>query len=448
MKNNVLKLIYVATLGGFLFGYDTAVINGAVGPLSDYFSLSPEVTGFATASALIGCVIGSAISGILSSRLGRKLSLIIAAILFLISAIGCALPESIEMLIVFRIIGGIGVGLASMVSPMYIAEISLPRNRGKYVSYYQLAVVIGIQIVFFVNYAIAQVGSREWIDLVGWRWMFASEALPAIAFLIFLFFVSDSPRWFAMKNMYDKARSVLEKIRGTRDVDEEINEIKHSLTIGSGSDKAILSEKKVPFLILIGILLSFFQQVTGINVIMYYGTEIFRSMGEGINQALFQSALVGAVNLIFTIVAIRTIDKFGRKPLLIIGSIGMFLSISTLGTLIYFNQFGIPALISVLVFIASFAMSMGPVVWVLISEIFPNRIRNFAMPIAVAAQWVSNFLVTQTFPVLEHYVHSAFPFWLYGFMCLVAIAFTVKYIPETKGRSLEEMEKVFGIGRE
>lgn len=447
---HMLSFAFIASLGGFLFGYDTAVINGAIGPVSDYFHLSAAQTGWATASALIGCVIGATIAGILASRLGRKLSLKIMAALFFVSALGCAIPQNIHQLVVFRIIGGIAVGGASMVAPMYIAELAAANVRGRLVSYYQLAVVIGIVIVFFVNYSIAESGTRTWVDEFGWRWMFASEAIPAGLFFAFLFFTPNSPRWLVMKGRIDEAKATLAKIRH-KNIDEEFHDIIESLRTENTKAKVNLLEKGVFRVVIIGILLSFFQQVTGINVILYYGTEIFRSMGSGIDTALFQSVLVGAVNLIFTIIAIRTIDVFGRKPLIIIGSIGMAIGIGSLGFHIYFGKFGVTALISVLLFIASFAMSLGPVVWVLISEIFPNNIRNRAMPIAVAAQWLSNFLVTQTFPILHKSpalmstTNGAFPFWLYGLMSIITIIFTIKFIPETKGRKLEDMEEIFGI---
>ncbi len=444
------KFALIAALGGFLFGYDTAVINGAIGPLSDFFGLTPGEKGWAASSALVGCVIGSASAGFFAGRFGRKKNLMITAVLFFISALGCAVPQNLEQLVLFRILGGIAVGAASMTAPMYIAELSPPAVRGRLVSYYQLAVVIGILIVFFVNYFIAESGSRQWVDEAGWRWMFASESIPAAMFFTLLFFAPESPRWLVMKNRITEAFRILESIRNNK-AERELKEIRDSLAFEKGSAKTGIFQKGIFRIVLIGILLSFFQQVTGINVIMYYGTEIFKGMGSGINAALFQTILVGAVNLIFTIAAIKTIDKFGRKPITIIGCSGMAAGILSLGFHIYFKSFGLTALISVLVFIGSFAMSLGPVVWVLISEIFPNRIRNAAMPIAVAAQWISNFLVTQTFPMLSEspalksFSNGAFPFWIYGLMCFAAVFFTIKFVPETKGKTLEEMEEVFGI---
>ncbi len=452
-RRYVIFFAAVAALGGFLFGYDTAVINGAIGPLSDDFNFTPSEKGFATGSALIGCVIGSALSGLIAGYLGRKRALLVSAGLFFLSAIGSAIPETLGQFVAARILGGFGVGLASMTAPAYISELSPSDSRGRMVSYYQLAIVIGISVVFFVNYWIASIGDQKWIDAVGWRYMLGSETIPAIIFFAAVFTIPNSPRWLAMKNRYDEAESILKKIRDKIDVSEELNEIKKSMLRERNSNEGSLLEKGIPKIVIIGVLLSCFQQVTGINVIMYYGSEVFKSMGASGSAALLETSIVGAVNLIFTIVAILTVDRFGRKPLLMIGSAGMFVGITSLSFLIYFKDFGEIALIAVLIFIASFAMSHGPVVWVLISEIFPNRIRNKAMPIAVASQWIFNYTVTQTFPILSDTpalkaaTGGALPFWIYGFMCLVTIIFVWKFVPETKGRTLEDLEKVFGVKR-
>lgn len=450
-KSIILRISIIAAIGGFLFGYDTAVINGAIGPLSDDFKLSPALVGWTTGSALLGCVVGAAIAGLISRSIGRKKALLISASLFFISAIGSALPESETQLVIARIIGGLGVGMASMVSPMYISEVSPPEIRGRLVSYYQLAIVIGILVVFFVNYFIAELGTQKWVDETGWRWMFASETIPAALFFFLIFAVPNSPRWLVMNGRHDDAKAVLHRIRETFTADRELKEIEDSLEKEQSKESHSLLKKGVPMIVVIGVALAFFQQVTGINVIMYYGTEIFRGMGGGMKTALFQTILVGIVNLIFTLVAIKTIDRFGRKPLIIIGSIGMFIGITSLSFFVYFKSFGILSLIAVLLFIASFAMSLGPVVWVMISEIFPNAVRDKAMPIATAIGWISNYLVAQTFPIFSEgeffrsFSNGAFPFWLYGLMCIATIIFTLKYVPETKGRSLEDMEKVFGL---
>jgi len=447
----IVRISMIAAIGGFLFGYDTAVINGAIGPLTKDFGLTPALIGWSTGSALIGCVFGAAIAGMISKSLGRKMALLIAAFLFFISALGSAIPETVTQLVIARIVGGLGVGIASLVSPMYIAEVSPSHMRGRLVSSYQLAIVVGILVVFFVNYLIADFGNEEWVVDVGWRWMFGSELLPAALFFLLIFTVPDSPRWLVLKNRIEDAKNVLLQIRNPEVAGQELKEIQNSLESEHSRRKLRLTTRGVPMIVVIGVLLAFFQQVTGINVIMYYGTEIFRSMGGGTENSLFQTVLVGIVNLIFTIVAIKTIDRFGRKPLIIIGSIGMFVGIIGLGFFIYFQSFGVWALISVLLFIASFAMSLGPVVWVMIAEIFPNSIRDKAMSIAVAANWISNYLVAQTFPIISEgdffrsISNGAFPFWLYGIMCIFTIFFTLKYVPETKGRTLEDMEKVFGI---
>ncbi|GAB4334294.1 MAG: D-xylose transporter XylE [Flammeovirgaceae bacterium] len=450
-RNNVLAITLVATLGGLLFGYDTAVINGAIGPMEQYFQLTPEQVGWATGCALVGCVIGSAGAGWLSDVLGRKQALIWSAVLFAVSAIGSAIPESLNEFVFYRIVGGVGVGIASLVAPMYIAEIAPSNQRGELVSYYQLAIVIGILVVFFANYFIAGQGDETWLREKGWRWMLGSETLPALMFLAFLFFVPQSPRWLVQKQKSNEALKVLEKLRSSDIAKQELKEIEVSIRNEQNIQKASILDKGVPWVISIGVIMSFLQQVTGINVIMYYGTEIFKGMGEGTSGALFQTILVGVINLIFTILAIYTIDKWGRKPLVIVGSLGMGLGIFGLAACIYTQSFGIIALVSVLTFIGSFAMSMGPVVWVLLSEIFSNKIRGTAMSIAVAAQWISNFIVTQTFPMmnnneaLKESFNGSFAFWVYGFFCIVTVLFTLKFVPETKGKSLEEMEQVFGI---
>lgn len=449
---SVLSASLVATLGGLLFGYDTAVINGAIGPMEKYFGLNPQEVGWATGCALIGCVLGSAGAGWLSDNWGRKQTLLFSAVLFAISAIGSAIPETLSAFVFYRILGGIGVGVASLVAPMYIAEIAPPQQRGQLVSYYQLAIVIGILGVFFANYLIAAQGDEQWLRQWGWRWMLGSETLPALLFFVLLFFIPQSPRWLVKKGRETEALNVLQKLRPShQEAQEELLAIRSSVLQETHLREASLLDKGVPTVVSIGVMMSFLQQVTGINVIMYYGTEIFKSMGEATSSALFQTILVGVVNLLFTIVAIYTIDKWGRKPLVIVGSLGMATGIFGLALCISYENFGIIALLSVLMFIGSFAMSMGPVVWVLLSEIFSNKIRGKAMAIAVAAQWISNFLVTQTFPILNNQAalqkifNGSFAFWLYGFFCIFTMFFTWKFIPETKGKTLEEMEKVFGI---
>lgn len=463
-KAYLLKLTLVATLGGLLFGYDTAVISGTVSSL-EYFFITPfgleeaaanSRLGLVVSSALIGCIIGGLLGGIISKKLGRKKGLVLAAIFFLVSAIGSAMPEIfirpigdadhslIYIFIMYRIIGGIGVGLASMLSPLYIAEIAPAKSRGKLVAMNQFAIIFGMLVVYFVNYYIAKQGDDSWLNTIGWRWMFASEAIPALLFLAFLFIVPDTPRSLMLQFKESKAFEVLTKVNGASQAKIILEDIKGTLVSHSGKlfhyGFAVIA---------IGILLSVFQQFVGINVVLYYAPEIFKSMGAGTDIALLQTIIVGAVNLIFTVLAIMTVDKFGRKPLMIIGAFGMAISMFALGGAFFINSVGVFALICMLFYVASFAMSWGPVVWVLLSEIFPNKIRGKAMAIAVAAQWISNYLVSWTFPMmdkssylLEKFNHG-FSYGIYGIMAIIAAIIVWKFVPETKGKTLEEMEALW-----
>ncbi|MEP0211573.1 MAG: D-xylose transporter XylE [Cellulophaga sp.] len=458
------RLTLVATLGGLLFGYDTAVISGTVSSLEQFFVLpfglsetaSNVRLGFLVSSALIGCVIGGVFGGLISKILGRKKGLILAATLFLISALGSAMPELfikpigeadhtfMYIFILYRIIGGIGVGLASMLSPLYIAEIAPANKRGKLVSMNQFAIIFGMLIVYFVNYSISNQGDENWLNTIGWRWMFASEIIPASLFLLLLVFVPDTPRSLVLKSNPDKALDVLIKVNGEREALHILNQIKNTVT----SNSAKLFSYGIP-VIIIGILLSVFQQFVGINVVLYYAPEIFKSMGSETDTALLQTIIVGAINLLFTILAIQTVDKFGRKPLMIIGAISMAVSMFALGTSFFTASLGVFALLCMLIYVAGFAMSWGPVAWVLLAEIFPNNIRGKALAVAVAVQWVANYLVSWTFPMMdknsyliEKFNHG-FAYWVYGIMAVLAAFFVWKFIPETKGKTLEEMNDLW-----
>ncbi len=465
MKNKlfIYGITLVATLGGLLFGYDTAVISGTTQSL-DAFFIKPlgleevaanSMKGFIISSALIGCIIGGMIGGYMSKTFGRKRSLIFAAILFFISALGSAIPELFVrpigeadhtfrgIFIIYRIIGGIGVGLASMISPMYISEIAPAKDRGKLVSLNQFAIIFGMLVVYFVNYFIARQGNDTWLNEIGWRYMFASEMIPAGLFLIALFFVPETPRYMILQGNDNGALSVLKKINGDS-ANQILNEIKN--TVEHHSSKILSYGIGI---IVIGMLLSAFQQFVGINVVLYYAPDIFRKMGSGTDAALMQTIIVGIINLTFTIVAVMTVDKFGRKPLMIIGALGMAISMIALGTSFFVEKVGFASLIFMLTYTASFAVSWGPVCWVLLAEIFPNKIRSQAMAIAVATQWISNWLVSWTFPMmndntaLTNTFHNGFAFWIYGIMGVLAAYFVWKYVPETKGKTLEEMENLW-----
>lgn len=626
----VMGVCLVAALGGLLFGYDTGVINGSLKFVQLKFELSATMKGFAASSALLACIFGAAFAGALSDRLGRKKVLILSAIMFLISAIGTALPQNLMQFIVFRIIGGLGVGAASMTSPMYIAEISPARIRGRMVSLNQLAIITGMLIVYFVNYFVGghgvnlnnvdvaalldktevsiaddekaaalkdamakqlagQIASykvkigREAIDAIGvelktqltdrglligkdvpdamsayvedpedwgipevvgnvavelskygvklnvktdepyvleiagqlagqiadgkieteklavsimthdvtwetakgdvaikisdiedlagkvvgdvetlslqawnvmdgWRWMFGSESIPAVLLLVLLFFVPESPRWLTKQNQKDKALEILSKVDGSEYANKEMQMIEETLS-NESSSLSQLFHPKMRVVLLIGVVLAVLQQVTGINVFLYFGSEIFETLGgESIDAALLQQVVVGAVNLLFTVLAIWTVDKLGRKPLMLIGSVGMGIALFAMGMAAVLQVTGIWMLVFVLMYIASFALSVGPVVWVILSEIFPTKIRGRAMGIATICLWMANSVVSQTFPMMNENeilidkFHGGFPFFIYGAMCVVMVIFVAKIVPETKGKTLEEIEKMWTKG--
>ena len=442
----VMVVCLVAALGGLLFGYDTGVINGAIGPLKAHFALDANWEGWATGCALVGCAIGAAIAGMLSDWLGRKKVLIVSAILFLVSAVGTALPRDITTFIIFRIIGGLGVGAASMSSPMYIAEISPARIRGRMVSVNQFAIVSGFLVVYFVNYFIALQGDQMWNQESGWRWMFGSEALPALLLLVLLFFVPESPRWLTKQNRSDEALAILTRVDGIEYAKAELLEIKDAIAHESGLLRQLF-QPGMKIVLVIGIVLAVLQQVTGINVFLYFGTEIFKKMGSETNAALLQTVIVGAVNLSFTIIAIWTVDRLGRKPLMMLGSAGMGISLLAMGLAAYCYKTELWVLSFILSYIACFALSVGPVTWVILSEIFPTRIRGRAMAIATVCLWVANYVISQTFPMMDESqwllekFHHAFPFWLYGIFCVVLLTFVWRFVPETKGKTLEQIEK-------
>ncbi len=448
-------IVLIAVLGGLLFGYDTAVISGAERGLQAFFSSASDFTytdflhGFTSSSALIGCIIGSAISGLLAGRLGRKRSLFIAGICFFLSAAGSYYPEFIffekgvatkSLWVAFnlyRVLGGIGVGMASAICPMYIAEVAPAGKRGKLVSWNQFAIIFGQLVVYFVNFLILQSHKNdpaviEWTNQIGWRLMFGSECIPAGLFTILILFVPETPRYLVMSGREDKALDVLTRINGSSVAAQILSDIKN--TVVEKKEKLLAYGFIVIF---IGCMLSVFQQFVGINAVLYFAPRIFDSMGMG--NPMTQTVLMGVVNITFTLVAIFTVEKLGRKPLLITGSLGM--ALGALGVALADAVPGLPGIVgvvSVMVYSASFMFSWGPICWVLISEIFPNTIRGAAVAIAVAFQWISNFIVSSTF--VPMYTWSpAFTYGLYCAMCLLAAFFVWRLVPETKGKTLEDM---------
>jgi SP family xylose:H+ symportor-like MFS transporter len=461
-KLSIFQITIVAALGGLLFGYDTGVIAGSQLYFTKYFNLSAAEQGWAVSSGLYGCLVGALAGGYLTKRISRKYTLVLAAALFAISAWGSGLAATLNELAIYRIIGGLAVGMASLAAPMYIAEMAPPKYRGRMVSYYQLAVVIGFFVVFLATYfigggdtenmtpeALAQL--HEHNVNRGWRIMLWSELLPALAFLALLFTVPHSPRWLILQGRTEEAKTVLAQITSSeQEAASEFADIETSLTNSPAPNLAMLFGKGIGFALFLGVMLSIFQQVTGINAILYYGAEIFsNALGYGPEDALKQQLWLGAVNLIFTFVAIYKVDSWGRKPLFIGGSIGMCAGLTVLGLTIYTQQMGVVSLIAVLVFIASFAMSMGPVVWVILSEMFPNNVRSVAMSIAVAAQWLFNALVANSFPLVNQSTfnqegfNGALPYFIFASFCVVAMIFVWKLVPETKGKTLEEMEALW-----
>ena len=462
----------VAILGGLLFGYDTAVISGAEKGLEAFFLTATDfqydkvMHGITSSSALIGCVLGGALSGIFASRLGRRNSLRLAAVLFFLSALGSYYPEflffeygkaDMNLLIAFnlyRVLGGIGVGLASAVCPMYIAEIAPSNIRGTLVSCNQFAIIFGMLVVYFVNFLImgdhtnpiidksaegilsVNAASDMWSVQTGWRYMFGSEAFPAALFGFLLFFVPKTPRYLVLVHQDEKAYSILEKVNGANKAKEILAEIK-----ATSKEK---TEKLFSYgvaVIVIGILLSVFQQAIGINAVLYYAPRIFENAGaEG--GGMMQTVIMGIVNIVFTLVAIFTVDRFGRKPLLIIGSIGMAVGAFAVAMCDSMGIKGIVPVLSVIVYAAFFMMSWGPICWVLISEIFPNTIRGKAVAIAVAFQWIFNYIISSTFPALYDF-SPMFAYSLYGIICVAAAFFVWRWVPETKGKTLEDMSKLW-----
>jgi len=443
LSKYVIIISVIAAIGGLLFGYDTAVIAGAIGSIQTIFDLSPALTGWAASSAIWGCMIGVIFAGFLSDKFGRKKVLILSAILFFISAVGSSIPNNLTQFVLARLIGGVGVGIASMLSPMYISEIAPAKIRGTLVTLYQLAIVIGINLVYYINLQIASSGDAQWNLDIGWRIMLGSEVIPALLFFILLFFIPESPRWLASKGKIDSAKAIIEKINGQNKSAELLNEIQDSFKEEKGSI-LVLFNSGLRMAIVVGMFLAFFSQITGINAIIYYAPEIFKNIGFGADSAMFQTVIIGTVNTIFTFVAIAFIDKYGRRTLLLWGISGMIICLGGVGLMFLFELISGPwLLLFILGFIASFAMSLGPIPWVLISEIFPTKFRGVAMSISILMVWIGVVLITQLTPILLESVGGAFTFWIFMFNAIILIIFTYNMIPETKGKTLEEIAKMW-----
>ncbi|AOC96500.1 D-xylose-proton symporter [Flavobacterium anhuiense] len=456
----LLSISLVAALGGLLFGYDWVVIGGAKPFYELYFGItnSPAMQGWAMSSALVGCVAGAAVAGKLADSYGRRPILIVAAILFSLCALGTGASETFTVFIIWRIIGGVGIGIASTISPLYIAEIAPQETRGLFVSINQLTVVIGILAAQITNMLITDVippdYSHEqilasWNGQTGWRWMLWAGFFPAVLFFILMFLIPESPRYLAKKGNHDKAENTLTKIGGLAYAKEEIATIKETFTEETEkTDFKMLLDKRALPILLIGIVLASFQQWCGINIIFNYAQEIFVSAGYSINDLFMNIVITGSINLVFTLVAMGTVDKIGRKKLMLFGSAGLAIIYALLGYFYYTNVTGLPLLLLVLLAIAIYAMSLAPITWVILSEIFPNRIRGVAMSVATFALWIASALLVQTFPIFNEYLGTSGTFWIYGIICALGFLFVLKKLPETKNKSLEEIEKLMVSDKE
>ncbi|MDR1866299.1 MAG: sugar porter family MFS transporter [Bacteroidales bacterium] len=444
----LLLVSLVSAMGGLLFGYDWVVIGGAKPFYEVFFHIvdSPAMQGWVMASAILGCLVGVMISGGLSDKYGRKPLMTCAAFIFIIAAVCTGAANDIGGFIVFRILGGIGIGIASNLSPMYIAEVSPGNSRGRFVSINQLTIVLGILSAQIANWLIADPvlpGEdilASWNGQHGWRWMFWVQAIPASLFFVSVFFIPESPRWLAMQQQYGKASNILRRIGGISHAEKEIAAIK-GVSVKEKANRRILLQGKMPGILLIGVVVAVFQQWCGINVIFNYAQEIFVAAGYGISDTLFNIVVTGVTNVIFTFVGMYLVDKLGRRALLLFGAAGLACIYALLGGCYYFRITGIAVLLLVVMAIACYAMTLAPIVWVVISEIFPNKIRGMAMAVATFSLWTACFVLTYTFPLLNAGLGAYGTFWLYGIVCILGFAFIAKKLPETKGKSLEEIEK-------
>ena len=449
-KLYIFWLSVIASLGGFLFGYDTAVISGTLAFVRTQFELQAAMEGWYVSSALVGCIAGVSMAGWLSDKFGRKMILLLAGSLFSVSAIGCAVSGSFSSLVLYRIVGGMGVGIASMLSPLYISEISPPHLRGRLVSLYQFSIALGILCSYLVNARLlagskAGILGNEILQLVFkdevWRAMLGMEAIPALLFFILVTTIPRSPRWLVVNGQEEKASRILERIAGSESAAREIREIKDTIS----AEKISLRMLLVPGMklaILLGVCLAVLQQFTGIDAVIYYGPKILESAGFELSEALGGQVVIGSINLVFTVLAILMIDRFGRKPLLIAGTTGMMISTAAIGLLFALGRAeGILLLSFILVFIACFAFSLGPVVWVILSEIYPNRIRGRTMSIATFAVWVGTATLGQMIPILLKNLGPALTFWIFTLFCLPTLYIGARLLPETKGKTLEEIER-------
>ncbi len=449
-RNSILLLAtFVAILGGFLFGYDTAVINGANQYLTTHFALDVFQQGLAGSSAIIGCIPGAMVAGFFSDRFGRRKMLFICAILYALSGMFSALPQTFAQFLTARFASGLAIGISSMICPVYIAELAPPLWRGRLGSLFQLGIVSGIFITLFINAKIQGLGDDTWNAMSGWRWMLGAEVVPALLLLVVLFPAQESPRWLIQMKRDPEAQRILEKIGGSVYANEEISAVQNVLKQEEGTLFELLSHARFRRPLIIAVLLMAASQFSGINAIMYYSTQILTTAGVGIKDSFAASVRIGLVNLLFTFVAIAFVDKAGRKPLLVIGLSIQVVALCCAAWMFHTGTNGKGLLIAILAFIAAFAMALGPIPWILCSEIFPMRIRGRAMSVATFTIWTSCFIVVQTSPMLNGNPHigPALTFSMYAICSALAFLFVLKMVPETKGRSLEDIETKLMVDR-
>jgi len=447
----IVMISMVASLGGLLFGYDTSVISGAVSPLKEYFNLNAAETGWAVSNVVIGCIIGAFGSGEIARKLGRKKTLIFAALLFTISAVGSALATNFTWFVIYRMVGGLAVGVASAISPMYISEVAPKNYRGTATAMNSFAIVFGQILIFYINYKLAQGMAREWLVELGWRYMLGSEAIPCILFLITVVFIPESPRWNVMRGRDDLALATLTKISNQTHAQNLLNEIRFSVAKDDGQrqkQKLDFSRDGAKFILMVGIGIATLSQLSGINVMMYYAPAVLERIVGSAEEALFQTIWIGVAQLMGITIGFALFDKLGRLPLMRTGLLGIILSLLIISYAMYTQNPGYLALFGMMAFMLSFGMSWAVGMWVLLGEIFPNYMRAQGMAIAVALNWVANFIISQGFPMINdnQYLvenfHGAFPMWLFASIGVIGFLFLQRCVPETKGVSLEKMEKV------
>lgn len=457
-KNNVnsrylILISLIAGMGGYLFGYDWVVIGGAKAFYEVYFSIAnvPWLQGWVMSSALLGCLIGVVISGGLSDKYGRKFMMILAAIVFGLSAFGTGAATTLDVFILFRVISGVGIGIASNISPMYLSEVSPPAVRGKFVAVYQLAIVLGILSAQIVNWLIARpvIPGEDilasWNGQMGWRWMFWAPVFPSIVYLLLAFVVPESPRWLVSKEKYGKATDIFTRIVNRAYAEELVSEVQKS--ISHATERIPLSrlfKGKALKIAVIGITIAILQQWCGINVVFNYAQEIFSAAGYSVSDMLFNIVVTGAVNVVFTFVGMYTVDKLGRRSLMLMGTVGLSIVYAVLGAGYYFRLEGMIMLVLVVLAIACYAMTLAPVTWIVISEIFPTHLRAKGMAVSTFALWSASFVLTYTFPLLNNALGAYGTFWLYGVICVAGFLFIKANLPETKGKTLEEIEEIIG----